>query len=224
MIPELSVRLLTNDQYFLDANVYSNIYKLSKLEEGAVAVDIGAHAGYSVVNSVLRGAGKVYAVEPYIHNFELLLKNISKVRDSVSPHNLAILFDKNTVSFKAPVFLSEKYYDFADLEVSNEKRDVCPCVSLDEFLGQYVHEEKVSLLKINTGGDYDKDILLNSKEISRVESICGFSKKQSSEKNARFSEHLLSLGFKDQLTVPFPDDEGEIFFASKSSLSTHFTI
>ena len=78
MTPNIHIRSFTDDQYWLDKVFYSNSYRLKgskDIQNGPIIVDIGAHCGFFTFTSLALGAKKVYAVEPFIENFKMLLKN-----------------------------------------------------------------------------------------------------------------------------------------------------
>ena len=105
MTPEITLRTFTDDQYILDKIFYANNYRLKNFTEGdndVCVVDVGAHAGYFSLLCLLRGAKKVYSIEPFADNFRVLYKNLEASFASRTPNN-----DKSTT--KKPVKRITRY-------------------------------------------------------------------------------------------------------------------
>ena len=227
MTPEITVRLFTNDQFYLDKVFYSNVYKLANLPEKSVVVDIGAHVGYFALNSVVRGAAKVYCFEPNRYNFECLLTNTRDVRDTIVTHNFAVLFDDSTLEFEVPKFNENIYFDFGAIDIaeqSSEKKEVSPVFSLDSVLTKFIQDKKIDLLKINLGGEYETDVLCASKYINCAEAVCGIAIGDGASQFDKLVAHMNTNGFKNVKLLPTGDEGETLFVFSKSDSSKLFQI
>ena len=225
MTPNVSVRLFTNDQYYLDRVFYSNIYRVNEIKSGGVVIDIGAHAGYFALNSVIRGASKVYCFEPNRSNFETLLDNLRPIKDSCQAHNFGVLFDSQFLKFEIPKFNENKYFDFANIPIADPastSTEVSPVFKLDSILTDVVSENKIALLKINLGGDNECEVLKSSNYLNCIDSICGLTRATSSEMDLLIS-HLNVQGFKPVLINTLEDGE-TLFIFSKPESSVTFNI
>jgi FkbM family methyltransferase len=126
----------------------TSIFK-QNIKKGNIVVDVGAHIGYYtlIAADIVGKKGKVYAFEPDLKNFNILMRNIkvNKYRNII-PINKAVakkdgklnLFINPTNSGDHRVYESNK----------NRKRTEIESVSLDSVL----KNEKVDLIKIDIQG------------------------------------------------------------------------
>lgn len=227
MTPEITVRLFSNDQFYLDKVFYSNVYKLGNLPEKSVVVDIGAHVGYFALNAIVRGAAKVYCFEPNKYNFRCLLDNTRGVRDAVIPYNFAVLFDNSTLEFEVPVFNGDKYFDFGCInhaDPSSDNKEVSPSFTLDSVFSHFIHDKKINLLKVNLGGKYEADLLCSSKYINCVEAVCGITLGDGATQFDKVVAHMNTNGFKNVKLIPTGDESETLFIFSKADVGNMFQI
>jgi len=125
------------------------------VKEGMVVVDIGAHIGYYtlIATRLVGKTGIVYAFEPEPSNYELLCKNIEAngytnvvpIRKAVSNKNgktklwLCEIDSINHSLIQDNVFRKS---DFTEVEL----------ITLDDFFENTIRNNKVDLIKMDTGG------------------------------------------------------------------------
>jgi FkbM family methyltransferase len=221
MTPPLTLRSFTNDQYCLDKVFYSNFYKIKGFKSNApVVLDVGAHAGYFAFAAVSLGAARVYAIEPFIENYKVLLKNIENLDDKIIPHQLGVYPHNAVIKFNYPEVSEGLYYDFSDLKVEQEGRGYnVLCVPIDYILNNIV-KENIDILKFNIGYG-EGEILRSSKFLKdKVKSICA----EVPVDNAEFVVSQLQFdGYQEVKT--FEADEGrKLVLASKTELKDYFTV
>ena len=114
--PLLHVRSFSNDQEVLDKCFYENNYQLrghKEEKDRPIVVDIGAHAGYFTFCACAFGAKKIYCVEPYFPNFEMLLKNGSAIaQGDIVYHNFGISPSRAVYHFNHPEPTNGIFYDY----------------------------------------------------------------------------------------------------------------
>lgn len=85
----------------------TTLFFMKFIKQGMCVVDIGAHIGYYTIlfSSLVGKEGKVYAFEPEIKNYNILLHNL-RINNAVNviPENLAI-YDRETYGFIYKNFL-----------------------------------------------------------------------------------------------------------------------
>jgi len=173
-LSSIKVRLFSNDQYVLDKVLYSNFYRLKPFPEGSTVIDVGAHAGYFAIGCVFLGAENIHCYEALRSNFEILAENTKDFRPKIEVNNSAVMFIDGFLDVNIPQFdANTKTHDFNSVEIEQDGKpfDRVPCFSLDSILDN-LQEDSVRLLKISIGGN-ELDILKNSKNLSKVEHICG---------------------------------------------------
>jgi len=86
----------------------TRIFK-QQLKEGMVIADIGANIGYYALMeaNIIGDKGKIYAIEPFPSNYNLLLENIklNSYGNIIEPYNLAI----SNKSGKEKLYISERH-------------------------------------------------------------------------------------------------------------------
>lgn len=141
-------------------------YLLEKLiKPGMNILDIGANLGFYVLKeaSLLKGQGKIWAVEPSPYNFNLLKKNIAlnKLESMVTPLNMGF----SSTSGKEPMFLSKctnlnsfvsdmSQEEFKKRQLTNETVDI-ETISLSDFIDRFGN---VDILRMDVEG-YEVEVL-----------------------------------------------------------------
>jgi len=91
-------------------HVYSSIYDIFIEEDYKFlnvkdknVLDIGAFVGDSPIYFILKGAKKVYAIEPHPDAYNEMLENIklNKMEDKIIPINMGINYEKDYISISA---------------------------------------------------------------------------------------------------------------------------
>ena len=231
MTPNLIIRSFTNDQYILDKVFYSNCYRMRAFKEHErrpVVVDIGAHAGYFTFNALALGAKKVYAFEPLIDNFKILLKNVGDTSiGPVVPYLFGVYVTNMTISLLRPQLINGTYFDFANIDVSgaspSPEFSQCYAMTLDKLLSDYVCEQ-VDLLKISIGPFPQGSIISQSEKIKTdVANICGEVILENEEHVEMEKQLLKNRGFNN---ISIEKVKGEekvyMFMASKTELKEMF--
>ena len=227
MLPEYTIRAFSSDSAVFDEVFFNNKYKLKgHKENGRTIVDIGSHAGYFSFLALSLGAKKVYSFEPYIDNFNLLLKNcyIPNFLGRFTPYNLGINTEPSIGRFDAPKFIDNIYFDFSSIGFSldnSEKIYPCRCEKLDDLLTNQCFGEKIDVLKINLGYA-EREILLGSSLLaSNVISVCG----EITANDAQlldFKQQLGIKGFVNFVSETPTENDRVIFRASQVNLSDNF--
>ena len=219
MIPNLTVRPFTTDQYVLDKVFYSNHYKLKAfMKDGPVVMDVGAHCGFFTFVAASLGASKIYSFEPYLDNYRILLKNTEAFESNkVIPYQIGVYANNPTQDLAAPALKEGSYYDFANLTLK-EKKD---CSSLSvylnlDFILKDIVREKVDILKINDGIDAS-DILATS-SLENVVSVV-----YDDIEDEYTNSYMEKLGFINQKSFRTEEDKDLMFF-SKEKLSKYYNI
>ena len=226
MTPNITIRSFSDDQYWLDKVFYTNSYRLRGIKEGQnhpVIVDIGSHCGYFVFTSLALGAKRVYAVESFIENFKILLKNTGE-NSAVSQFNLAIGNQNGILKIAYPTpQKSHLVFGYPDECNQCEKSSTVSMVTLDNFLSNFIpKEEKIDVLKINIGGQ-ERDILISS-NLDNVESICGETVLEP-ENIVAFKSEMTAKGFVNSHVINNTEEDNKIFFIfSKSEIEKYYSL
>lgn len=228
MTPNIHLRSFSDDQYWLNKVFYTNSYRLrgnKDTQNAPVIVDIGAHCGYFVFTALALGAKKVYAVEPFIENFKILLKNIGD-NFSVVSNNLAIGRENGCINFAYPKPQKSHLMLGYPSECNNteDKRSTVPIITLDYYLSQFIQEKNIDILKINIGGQ-ERDILKSSGEsLANIRSVCGETILEP-ENVPVFKSEMTALGFINNHVVTNTEEENKIFFIfSKDEIEKYYNL
>ena len=213
MTPEISIRTFTDDQYVLDKVFYANNYRLKNFgeEEKITIVDIGAHIGFFSLLCLMRGADKVYCVEPFTDNFRVMNKNLEAFPDKITALKLGVYTESRFAAFEFPENKDNFFY-LSTIEMSKGEdtpSDMSYFITLDELLGG-LPETEIDLLKIHIGYA-EADILLSSQRIEKCKFICGETK-TSENKMKELIDHMKEKGFKDSFFAESKEDEGSHLF------------
>ena len=225
MIPDISLRFFTDDQYVLDKVFYSNCYGIDKIPEDVCVVDFGAHIGCFSASCIFKGATKVFAFEPFYLNFLSLQKNSEFFSDKIACRNLGVSTEIQQIKLKYPE-LKENHYIYSYLQQTDSlPGDFCTLVTLDDIV-KNVQEEKIFLLKLSTcGGELEilEDSCKNSNVLDCVENVCGETVDYDKASLANIIESMKAKGFTDSW---FSDtnDGGLVFIFSKTKASDYFNI
>jgi len=224
MNPTLQIRLFTNDQFVLDKVFYANAYKLATLPKDSIVFDIGAHIGFFATNCAVRGAARIYCFEPNAENFECLLRNTLFIRDGVTAVNSSVLFESGFLAFEKPKLSEDKFFDFSSVNIADESsgdKELSICMSLDTALLNYGGQE-VHLLKINLGGSYEPDVLINSKLISKCNAVCGMTKTDDTASLDKLFAHMKEHGFTNSSLIDTGEDKEFLFVFTKDIAKSYF--
>lgn len=231
MTPILHIRSFTDDQYWIDKVFYTNSYRLRGIQDrskATVVVDIGAHCGYFTFTALALGAKKVYAVEPFLENYKMLLKNTGD-NPFIVTHSLAILNDTDgSLNFKYPK-PEKSHIVFSQVEPfttigADDMSYNSPNVSLDTYLRSYVRDSIVDILKINIGYQ-ERDILKGSTVIEeKVNSICGETIIEP-ENISAFKAEMSAKGFINSHVINSEEEVNKVFFIfSKGDIEQYYSL
>jgi len=229
MTPQLTFRTFTNDQYILDKVFYRNFYKLRAFpanERKPVVVDLGAHCGYFTFVALSVGAKKVYAFEPFVPNYRMLMENVGgNPISTVIPYQLGVYVAPVALTFGYPPLLNKSYFDFSNIhsDVNVDSVDFCKCcmLPLDTLLEHYIGEQ-VDILKINIG--YGEMAIISASQLltERVANICG-EIALNTEGQEKFRGLLAQKGYLHVNMTPVEGEEHKILFhASRADLKEMF--
>lgn len=228
MTPEIVTRSFSNDQAVFDGVFFNNLYKIKGSKDktnSKIFVDIGAHAGYFSFLALTLGARKVYAFEPYIDNFNILLKNCYNANflGRFTPYQLGVNVENSIGNFASPALIDNVFFDLSSVgfAINDEPTYPCPCNTIDNILRNQCFNEKIDVLKINIGYA-EREIILGSSLIpENVSSICGVIT-ASDVQLLDFKKQLGIKGFINFFSEQPSEQERVVFRASKFNLSENF--
>lgn len=167
MLPEISIRSHSSDQFLLDRVLYSNSYRINNLLPNSTVVDIGANFGAFCINAQIRGAEKIYAFEPFQHNYEVLIKNLNQFCKNYRSYQLGVSNSSGFFPMSDPELINNAFYDTSNLKISESGNFSYFC-KLDEALS--IIPEKIHLLKISAPNVLE--ILENSSKLFLCDNLC----------------------------------------------------
>lgn len=128
---------------------YQTVLFKQNIKKGDIVIDIGAHIGYYtlIAASIVGKKGKVYAFEPDLKNFSILMQNIKVNKyKNIIPINKAVT-EKNT---KLNLFINPTNTGDHRIYEPKDKRKTIEidAVTLDSML----KNEKIDLIKMDIQG------------------------------------------------------------------------
>ncbi|MFP3290036.1 MAG: FkbM family methyltransferase [Candidatus Nanopusillus acidilobi] len=169
-----------NNNYWEKNNIkfkhaYSSIYDVFEIEDykflnvqNKSVLDIGAFVGDSAVYFILKGAKKVYAIEPHPDVYNEMLENIklNNMEDKIIPINMGISYEKDyiIINIKNLAQVASSFFN------SNNKGIKIPAGKLSDIIDKYNIDAQV--LKMDCEG-CEYDIILKDydtiKEFDEIE-------------------------------------------------------
>jgi len=168
MLPEISIRSHSSDQFVLDKVLYANSYRINSFLPNSVVVDVGAHIGSFSINCAIRGASKIYAFEPLQDNYELLLRNISSFAKDSRAFQLGANNEIGFFKIKEPELISNAFYEASEIGMSDSGMD-CYFVKLEDILKSV--KEKIYLLKVSMPGK-ERELIASCSNLFVVKNLC----------------------------------------------------
>jgi FkbM family methyltransferase len=169
----------TCDSNIFNTVVKENQYQLpERFHSTDVVIDVGAHVGSFAYACNKRGARTIVSFEPDNENFKLAWSNLKPLGPRVRVYEKAVWR-----SDRHPTSLIHSGYNGAGHtldtgsgtvlvqgeEQPSKVRNLVSCIGLDKILQRF---QRVRLLKLACAGA-EWPILFTSKELGRVEAICG---------------------------------------------------
>ena len=226
LLPKISIRLFSSDQYYLDKCFYSNFYKIRGVKkdstEKPIVVDLGSMAGYFTIAALSLGAKRVYSFEPLSENYKVLVQNISNnVIGDVKPYQIGVYPKDTILTLEVPKF-KDSHFDFSQvLPITHKTSGATENVvvfTLDRILATIVNET-VDILKINIGyAEYD--ILIGSK-LDNVINICGQTILEKGKLDD-FKNLMAAKGFTSCKIAELDENDSILFFFSKEDINKRF--
>jgi FkbM family methyltransferase len=210
MTPEISIRTFTDDQYILDKVFYANNYRLKQLpeKEKVTVLDIGAHIGTFSLLCLMRGADKVYSVEPFGDNYRVMGKNLEAFSDKASLLRMGVYTETRFAQLEYPKNENNFFY-LAHVGLHSDgdsvPSDLSFFVTLDELLTS-IPETEIDLMKISIGYA-EADILMSSERVGKCNFVC-LEAKLKEDKLGQLVEHMKSAGFQDSFFAESKEVEG----------------
>jgi FkbM family methyltransferase len=167
MLPKINIRSHSADQFLLDKILYSNSYRINNFLPDSTIVDIDANFGAFSMNACMRGAAQIYSFEPFQHNYEILVKNLSQFAKKYSSYQLGVAEKSGFQKISLPKLINNAFFDTETQEFSEDGIN-CYFCNLDEILKMI--PEKIHLVKI--GNKNAIRILLNSESLFLCENLC----------------------------------------------------
>lgn len=195
MLPEISIRSHSSDQFTLDKVLYANSYRINDFMPNSVVVDVGAHIGSFSINCAIRRAAKIYAFEPLQDNYDVLLRNLSNFSQNFRAFQLGVNNENGFFKIEEPQLISDAFYESSEIGISDTGID-CYFIKLKEAIKSI--SEKVYLLKLSTKGR-EYEFLNSCDNLFAVKNLC-FETDCSKEESEKITEDIKRKGsFNDSI-------------------------
>lgn len=215
LLPEITIRSHSSDQFVIDRVLYSNSYRLNRFIPNSTVVDVGAHIGSFSLASIINGASKVYAFEPSQFNYRVLVKNFSEFSKDFSTFQIGVDSSSGFKAMSQPQTISSSFVEFSNLTINTKeddyKSDMAYFVNLDEIISMI--EEEIYLLKISVPG-FESKLLNESRTLSKVRNLC-FEMDCSKEESESISYDIKRKGAFKDVVVEKIGEKSYLFLFSK---------
>lgn len=227
LLPEISIRSHSSDQFVFDRVLYSNSYRINKFIPNATVVDIGAHIGAFSICCLLHGAANIHAFEPLRSNFSLLDRNLSTFSKDFSATQIGANVRTGFSKLSKPILTRSTFYELADLSLNTEENSEensgdgqsCFFTTLDDIL--YSVEEDIYLLKLSAP-KMELKILNSCKNIFSVKNLC-FETSCTQSEIADIEENIKKKGaFHSSLSEKVGEDRF-LFMFSRGDINICFS-
>lgn len=166
------LRQKTIDRRIFRRVVIDNEYRLSTFSAQDTILDIGAHTGSFALAALRQGAGTVVCCEPDPANFSLLASNLAPYTDRVRLLQTAVWRSDHRVS-TLPLHNPVDRRNTGANQIALTGGVSVAAMSFDELvLGLTEDGRRLQLVKLDCEGA-EWPILLTSRCLDRVESLCG---------------------------------------------------
>lgn len=165
---DFEFRTETFDENIFRSVVLEDEYEVpGRLEETDTIIDVGAHIGSFSALCFSRGSRRILSFEANRENFELCRRNLARYQGVKATH--AAILDVAGRARNLPFPRSEDGENTGGAAVELDSEGGVRSVSLDSILQRV---GTCRLLKLDCEGS-EWPILLNSRELHRVDAICG---------------------------------------------------
>ena len=205
----------------IDKNIYSVFWEIEingeytsqpncTVKDGDIVLDIGANFGFFTLNSINKGASKIYSVEPYSAAYTHL-QNLSNIFPEIFPINKAVSSQVGTTSFSvhsdtsAVNCLTEHASENENyIETEVETTDI------NTLLNNI--PEQVTFMKVDCeGAEYELFQTITNTNLKRIHRVV--IETHSEEINSFVEKRLLETNFKIYKHPNEANNGGNIIFA-----------
>lgn len=167
---------------YLEGNEYSTFWEIfvhgeydkesnCLVDEGDVVLDIGANFGFFTLDSVSKGASKVYSIEPYPLAFKHL-KELSSIFSNIYPENKAVSDRDGKVLMSFDPDASASNCVINHSEIFGRSSEGTEVISVDINTLFSSIPEKINFLKIDCeGSEFEIFKSITPENLSSVEKI-----------------------------------------------------